>query len=82
MTAANVEHHTKEMLDAYVTGDEPKMVKSSDDERTDALKHGYTAAEYDQQMQDLLYERNASWIPAIEKLHAAAVGSSRSVRCT
>lgn len=72
--AANLESNTKEMLDAYVAGDEQKMVKSSEEERADALKHGYTAAEYDQQMQDLLYERNSSWIPAIEKLHAAGGG--------
>lgn len=72
--AANLEGNTKEMLDAYVAGDEQQMVKSSEEERADALKHGYTPAEYDQQMTDLLYERNASWIPAIEKLHADGGG--------
>jgi uncharacterized protein YbaP (TraB family) len=68
------ERHIKEMLDAYATGDEPRMVKLSDDEKAEALKHGYTQAEYDASMQDMLYNRNASWIPVIEKMHAAGGG--------
>jgi uncharacterized protein YbaP (TraB family) len=67
----NADKHTKQMLDAYITGDEAAMVKLSDDERAQALKHGYTAKEFDESLQDLLYGRNASWIPAIEKAHAA-----------
>lgn len=63
--------HTKQMLDAYITGDEAAMVKLSDDERAQALAHGYTAKEYDESLQDMLYGRNASWIGAIEKAHAA-----------
>jgi uncharacterized protein YbaP (TraB family) len=62
--------HTKEMLDAYVAGDVDRMIKLSDDEKAEALKHGYSQKEYDEQMQDMLYSRNASWIPAIEKAHA------------
>ncbi len=68
------DRHTKDMLDAYLAGDEKKMMALSDDEKTEALKHGYTAAEFDMSMQDLLYGRNASWIPAIEKLHASGGG--------
>jgi uncharacterized protein YbaP (TraB family) len=63
--------HTKLMLDAYTSGDEVAMVKLSESEREQSLKHGYTAKEYDATMQDMLYGRNASWIPAIEKAHAA-----------
>ena len=44
------------------------------------LKHGRTEAEYDQQMEDLLYSRNASWIAPIEKLHAEGGGVHRR-RC-
>ncbi len=72
--AANAEQNTKEMLDAYTAGDEARMIAFSDEERVEALKHGYTPAEYDQQTEDLLYARNASWIDPIEKLHAAGGG--------
>ncbi len=68
------DRHTKEMLEAYLAGDENKMVALSADEKAQALKHGYTAAEFDSSMQDLLYGRNAAWIPAIEKLHAGGGG--------
>ncbi len=68
------DRHTKEMLDAYIAGDEPKMIALSDEEKAQALAHGYTAAEFDASMKDLLYGRNASWIPAIEKLHAEGGG--------
>ncbi|MBA3455007.1 MAG: TraB/GumN family protein [Deltaproteobacteria bacterium] len=68
------EKHTKEMLAAYLAGDEARMVKLSESEKAQALKHGYTAAEYDQSMQDMLYNRNAAWIAPIEKLHAAGGG--------
>jgi uncharacterized protein len=68
------ERHAKAMLDAYIAGDEPAMVALSDREKTDALLHGYTAAEYDQEMNEMLYDRNSSWIDAIEKLHAEGGG--------
>jgi len=68
------ERHARAMLDAYVAGDEQKLVAISDGEKADALHHGYTAAEYDQEMNELLYDRNASWIEAIETLHAAGGG--------
>ncbi len=68
------EKHTKEMLEAYLAGDEVRMVKLADDEKAQALKHGYTAAEYDESMQDMLYGRNAAWIAPIEKLHAEGGG--------
>jgi uncharacterized protein YbaP (TraB family) len=62
------------MLAAYVAGDEPTMLALGDEERTDALHHGYTPAEYDREVDDLLYGRNASWIAPIEQLHAAGGG--------
>jgi uncharacterized protein YbaP (TraB family) len=63
--------HTKQMLEAYISGDEAQMVKLSESEREQSLKHGYTKKEYEETMQDMLYGRNASWIPVIEKAHAA-----------
>jgi uncharacterized protein YbaP (TraB family) len=68
------EQHARAMLAAYVAGDERAIGRLSDDERTDALRHGYTAAEYDREMDDLLYGRNASWIAPIEQLHADGGG--------
>jgi len=68
------EQHTRAMLDAYVAGDERKILALADDERGDALRHGYTAAEYDREISELLYERNASWIAALEQLHAGGGG--------
>ncbi len=66
--------HTKEMLDAYLAGDEARMVKLADVEKAQALAHGYTASEYEESMQDMLYGRNAAWIAPLEKLHAAGGG--------
>jgi len=68
------EQHARALLAAYVAGDERTMLALNDDEKADALRHGYTAAEYDREMADLLYDRNASWIAPIEQLHAAGGG--------
>jgi uncharacterized protein YbaP (TraB family) len=71
---ATLERQSQEMLAAYLAGDEAKIEAITNGQRTDALAHGYTAAEYDESMEDLLYRRNASWIPVIEKLHAGGGG--------
>jgi uncharacterized protein len=68
------ERRAREMLAAYVAGDERRILALNDSERTLALGHGYTAAEYDHEMNDLLYDRNASWIAPIERLHADGGG--------
>ena len=60
---------SKAMLDAYAAGDPAGIIKITEDQKTDSLKHGFTKAEYDEQMDDILYKRNASWIAAIEKMH-------------
>lgn len=59
----------KAMLDAYITGDPDGIIKITDDQRLDSLQHGFTEKEYEEQMEDILYKRNASWIPALEKMH-------------
>jgi len=66
-----IEQQSKQMLAAYLAGDEAQLGAITDEQRKDALAHGYTAAEYDESMEDLLYRRNASWIASIEKMHAA-----------
>jgi uncharacterized protein YbaP (TraB family) len=65
------EQHSKDMLAAYLAGDEAKIQALTDAERADFKKSGRTDAEYDQQMDDLLFARNASWVPELEQLHAS-----------
>ncbi len=66
-----VERQGRQLLEAYVAGDEARFLAITAEQRADALAHGYTAAEYDESMEDLLYRRNASWIARIERMHAA-----------
>jgi uncharacterized protein YbaP (TraB family) len=72
--SATAPAHARALLDAYIAGDERAMLALTDGERSDALQHGYTAAEYDHEMADLLYDRNAAWLLPIEQLHAAGGG--------
>lgn len=65
-----IERQSTQLLEAYVAGDEARFGAITDAQRADALAHGYTAAEYDESMEDLLYRRNASWIAPIERMHA------------
>jgi uncharacterized protein YbaP (TraB family) len=61
----------KDMLAAYIAGDEAKVLALSDAERTEWKKFGRSDAEYDQMMDEMLYHRNASWIDHIVQLHEA-----------
>lgn len=65
---------SKAMLDAYIAGEPAGILKVTEEQKAEALKYGYTQAEYDEQMEDILYKRNASWISALEKLHAQGDG--------
>jgi uncharacterized protein YbaP (TraB family) len=65
---------TKQMVAAYSAGDDVKMVSLNEGQKAESLAHGYTEAEYDQQSADMLWDRNASWIPAIEAMHAKGGG--------
>lgn len=69
-----LEKRGKDMLAAYIAGDEAKVLAITEEERADFKKHGHTEAEYEEQMSDMLYKRNASWIDPIEKLHADGGG--------
>ncbi len=64
----------RELVDAYVAGDDSKTTLLTDEERANAKRHGHTDAEYDQEMDEMLYDRNASWIPELEQLHADGGG--------
>jgi uncharacterized protein len=65
---------TKQLLAAYVSGDERAIQRVTDDEHAAAFKHGHTEAEVRDEMTDLLFRRNASWIPLIERMHANGGG--------
>lgn len=78
------EQRSKDMLAAYLAGDEAKMQAIQDSERADWKKLGRPEAQYDEQMEDLLYKRNASWIDPIDKAHAdggafIAVGAAHAI---
>ena len=64
----------KDMLAAYLAGDDKKLLALTDGEREEWKKHGRDLSEYDQQMEELLYQRNASWIAPLEALHASGGG--------
>jgi uncharacterized protein YbaP (TraB family) len=66
-----IERQSRQLLEAYVAGDEARFLAITEEQRADALAHGYTAAEYDESMEDLLYRRNASWIARIQRMHAS-----------
>jgi uncharacterized protein len=68
------EQRAKQMLAAYVDGDGAKLMAVFDDERARWIQKGRPESEFDAQMDDLLYKRNASWIEPIEKLHAEGGG--------
>ena len=68
---AKLERQSAQLLAAYVAGVEAKFTSLVDEQRRDALANGYTVAEYDDMMEDLLYRRNASWIAAIERMHGS-----------
>ncbi len=65
---------TKNMAKAYLDGDAAKLLAINDSWKPVSLAHGYTEAEYARQNDEMIYNRNASWIPAIEKMHAAGGG--------
>lgn len=61
----------KDMLAAYIAGDDAKIQKIADQERVEWKKFGRSDAEYDEMMDEMLFHRNASWIDEIEKMHSA-----------
>jgi uncharacterized protein len=66
------EKRVKSMLAAYLEGDADRIEALSNEERDDFKRRGRPEKEYEEQMEDILYKRNASWIPTIEKIHGGA----------
>ena len=64
----------KQMADAYIAGDGDTLMAVFERERELWKQKGRPESEFDEQMADLLYKRNASWIEPIEKLHAEGGG--------
>jgi uncharacterized protein YbaP (TraB family) len=73
-TAEHGAAQTKAMLDAYVSGSPEGILKVTEDQKADSLAHGYTEQEYAEQMEEMVYKRNASWIDKLEKMHADGGG--------
>jgi uncharacterized protein len=67
------EKRNKELLAAYEAGDLTLLERVERDGRAEFEKTR-PAATYDAMMKELLYDRNASWIDAIEKLHQTGNG--------
>jgi uncharacterized protein YbaP (TraB family) len=67
-TLGSSRQRQQDMLAAYIAGDDAKLLSLNGDERKDGLAHGYTDQEMDALENDLLYSRNASWIPGLEKM--------------
>jgi uncharacterized protein YbaP (TraB family) len=61
---ASGQDKNQEMLDAYVQGNEDVVSKLT----ADKSSWKRSPAEFDAMMKDLLYDRNASWIPELEKM--------------
>ena len=70
------------MLDAYLAGDDKKMMALDEKQRADSLKAGYTAKEYDAFMNEILYTRNAAGSRRSRRCTRQAAGSSPSGRYT
>jgi uncharacterized protein len=58
----------RELLTAYVEGNIARIEALGDD-RLAFKKSGRSDSEYEELMRELLYDRNASWIDAIEAMH-------------
>lgn len=65
---------TKRMLDdalaAYMAGDDAALVSLLLD-RPAMKKAGFTDAELDQALQEMIYDRNAAWVPKLDALFTA-----------
>lgn len=65
---------SKQLLAAYVSGDETAVRDVVDAERRAAIQRGRSEAEFRDQMAQLLEQRNAAWLPTLERFHAEGGG--------
>ena len=64
----------RRLLAAYLTGDVDQMLALDEEDHREWLHEGRSEDEYRQMRQEMLYDRNASWIPELEQMHAAGGG--------
>ena len=66
---AEIQKDSEEDISEYCAGtdDKPGM---DDDDRQDMIEAGYTAAELDKIDDEMVFKRNANWIPKLEKILA------------
>lgn len=65
---------SRQLLRAYMSGEEAAIAQVVDAERQAALERGRTEAEFRDQMAELLDRRNAAWMPTLERFHADGGG--------
>jgi uncharacterized protein YbaP (TraB family) len=80
---AGTKQKIDEALAAYMVGDDAALVSMVLD-REGMKEAGFTDAELDQAMKQMLYDRNAAWIPVLEEMFAkgdafAAVGAGHLI---
>jgi len=68
----NQKKRNKDLVAAYRAGDEKAVVDLGDESVLEEA--GLSRAERDQSMKEMLYDRNAAWVPAIEKMIADGGG--------
>jgi len=66
---AELERESRDELAKYCTGTDDEAGMDAD-ERADLLASGYTNAEIDQIDEEMIYARNADWIPKLERILA------------
>lgn len=64
----------RRLLAAYLAGDVNQMLALDEDDHRMWLQDGRPEAEYVQMRKEMLYDRNASWIDEIDRMHAAGGG--------
>lgn len=64
---SELEKEAREDLAEYCAGSDDKP-GLDDDSRRDLLAAGYSAADLDQIAEEMVYKRNADWIPKLEKM--------------
>lgn len=69
-----VQANNSELLAAYEAGDAARIAGFADKEKAEFIKSGRTEAEYQAMMKDLLFDRNASWIAELERIHLEGNG--------
>ena len=65
---AKLRQATHDGIERYCKGTEKEAEVVDGVEEQQMLAHGFTKADLDKIQEDLLYKRNADWIPKLEKI--------------